>query len=694
MTASPPSVEGRLLFTFAVVSDTHVNESEDRSPSPFRTNLLANGRARFVVHEIAAMDPPVAFIVHLGDMVHPVPSQSTYQEAVARYREITQVIKVPVHQIPGNHDIGDKALDWMPADIITDDFLAAYRLAFGADRFAFEHGPIHCIGINSVLINSGLAEEGVQRDWLEAKLAKHRGQRLFLFSHYPPFVFSPEEASGYDNIDEPGRTWLLDLVRRHRVEALFSGHVHNFWYDRTGDTELYIQPSTTFIRHDYSELARVTPEDEFGRNDPAKFGYALVDVHERGHVMRLIRTNDATLAPDARFVPRRLVPAPSPRTVAIDNIGVELRHPWAEVVEIPATGGVQEFGRKLARNDYQLQALWEMGARLLKVPQQDVITPATRERMKLLHSIGHRIITTSLGLPARGFADALATVPDVVDAIEVNLSSEQLARDADQLRALKVATGRPVYWSKLRMREDARYDGGKFSHFVKSGLVPAELADEPRWIADRRTREAIDGVVVRLERGTDLLTTVPTLADFATRSGLRVIGTIVLADAGIAIRRGDDFDTARIVAEGMISARACENVTLTFDTFMDVDRGYHPRHGFIDRRFCPRPALHVYAALTSLLAAAGPLTIEGIEASGSGRLVCFTTPGTRHILVSGLDDAAASRLIAAQGGPPRVVDLCRGAFAPRQFGGGDPAHAPQAAHAGLWLLSGRDKNAS
>ena len=28
--------------------------------------------------------------------------------------------------------------------------------------------------------------------------------------------------------------------------------------------------------------------------------------------------------------------------------GVELRHPWAEVRQITATGGVQEFGRKWA----------------------------------------------------------------------------------------------------------------------------------------------------------------------------------------------------------------------------------------------------------------------------------------------------------------------------------------------------------
>ena len=89
---------GRRLFSFVVVADTHVNEHEDRSLSPFRTNALANGRARYVMHEIAALDPAPAFVVHLGDMVHPVPSLPAYGEAAARYKAITEVLRVPVHR--------------------------------------------------------------------------------------------------------------------------------------------------------------------------------------------------------------------------------------------------------------------------------------------------------------------------------------------------------------------------------------------------------------------------------------------------------------------------------------------------------------------------------------------------------------------------------------------------------------------
>ena len=77
--------------------------------------------------------------------------------------------------------------------------------------------------------------------------------------------------------------------------------MHNFWYDHIGSTEFYMLPSTAFLRHDYSEFYRVAPGNEFGRGDAGKFGYCIIDVHEQGHVMRLVRTEGRSLAPDARL---------------------------------------------------------------------------------------------------------------------------------------------------------------------------------------------------------------------------------------------------------------------------------------------------------------------------------------------------------------------------------------------------------
>ena len=63
--------QGSLLFKIALVSDTHVNEREDASASPYPANAEANARARHAFSQINQNKP--AFIVHLGDMINPVP---------------------------------------------------------------------------------------------------------------------------------------------------------------------------------------------------------------------------------------------------------------------------------------------------------------------------------------------------------------------------------------------------------------------------------------------------------------------------------------------------------------------------------------------------------------------------------------------------------------------------------------------
>jgi 3',5'-cyclic AMP phosphodiesterase CpdA len=58
------------VFRYAVISDTHLRPSGESS-SPWKTNLLTNDRARWVAHTINAHSPDL--VIHLGDIVHPVP---------------------------------------------------------------------------------------------------------------------------------------------------------------------------------------------------------------------------------------------------------------------------------------------------------------------------------------------------------------------------------------------------------------------------------------------------------------------------------------------------------------------------------------------------------------------------------------------------------------------------------------------
>ena len=597
------------LFTFAVVADTHVNERDDASSSPYKTNQLANDRARFVFQDIAGITPAPKFVIHLGDIVHPVPSLPTFQDAVDRFKEISNSLTVPLHLVPGNHDVGDKRVDWMPADHVCDDYIQTYRKAFGPDYSAFDEGNVRFVLLNSLLLNSGLPEEKRQREWAEKQVASADGKRVFAFMHYPPYIYRTDERSNYDNIDEPARGWLLSLLRQPNVEAVFAGHVHNFWYDRIGEAEFYMLPSTAFVRHDFTEFYRVAPDVEFGRGDVEKFGYFLVDVYADGHVAHSVRTmgiqSKIGERPEARQ-PRQLA---HPKTSTFDDVGVELRHPWTESMQITATGGVQEFGRKWARNDYPLLALWEMGARLSKVPDLDLIEAELRARMQLLARLGHRYLVTALGAPKKErYPETLADYG--VTGFEVNSTLAGFVSQKARLKKFRVETGSQVFFSKILTFDASHFDGKHFSHFVKAGFALDELETHRDLIATARKEGEIDGITVRIEADQPLISAATRMVEFANDVDCLILASLKLSGPSLAAERSDDRANVASAAQAMILSKAGRRVRYVFDTFMDVDRGYYPRHAFIDRRFNPRPAAHVFTTLTSLFSNAGSFAVN------------------------------------------------------------------------------------
>ena len=651
------------LFTFVVVADTHVNEAERMSTSPYETNHLSNPRARHVFTEIAAMRPAPRFVVHLGDIVHPMPSLPQFHEAVAHFKSIASRLPMPLHVIPGNHDVGDKTVDWMPAEQVCDEFLDVYRDVFGADYYAFDEGGVRFVMLNSLLLNSGLADEPRQRAWLEERIDTAGDLRVFLFMHYPPYLHRPDEAGNYDNVDEPARTWLLRQIRKPAVEAVFAGHVHNFWYDRPGGAEMYLLPSTSFQRHDFSQFCSVAPpvEDEFGRDDCAKCGWFRVDVLEDGHVAYAVRSHGRECAPDE--VPRGRTPRhlAHPKTSGFGNAGVELRHPWAESMQITATGGVEEFGRKWARNDYPLLAMWEMGVRLCKVPAVDILQSESRERMRHLARIGHRYVATAIGAPRESLLEAAGDDTGVF-AWEANLTVERFEDRRDELRAAREKSGAAVLLAKILTDKEARISGRTFSHFVKSGFMAEEIESHRDLIACAVERGEIDGVTMRLDMHESLPAAARRARELQADTGARVLVSLKLCGPNVAAARTDDRETAARAAQAMVLSRCDPDILYVFDTFMDIDRGYYPRNAFIDRRFNPRPAAGVFTALASLFPGRHPFAlIDGGSDTGNDDALDFEHAGTRYRLMCAPRDAALAALGTLPGG-----DIAHDLFAGRE----------------------------
>jgi 3',5'-cyclic AMP phosphodiesterase CpdA len=130
----------------------------------------------------------------------------------------------------------------------------AYISFFGDDRWRFEAAGWCLIGLNSLLMNSGLVSEAEQFDWLAGELASAGGKPVALFLHKPIFLNAPDdpelEASSFRYVPMPARRRLVEMLRTVDVRLVASGHVHQRRDFTYGHTRHVWSPSAGFIISD------------------------------------------------------------------------------------------------------------------------------------------------------------------------------------------------------------------------------------------------------------------------------------------------------------------------------------------------------------------------------------------------------------------------------------------------------------
>lgn len=570
------------LFSFVVLGDTHVNPDNNHSESPWATNVLANRRAAAVVTRINQLEP--SFVFHVGDMVHPLPSSMHYGKAVEQFRNIFAGLNCPLHVVPGNHDLGDKPTAWTPAAHVSAKALDTYRNYFGPDHYAFDHGGVRFIAVNDTIFNTGSEAEARQWEWLQEELARH--QRRFVFTHYPPFLESLLEIEHYDNLAEPARGRFCALVG-DKAEAVFCGHVHNFFYNRIGDSDCYVLPATSAVRHDYSDLFDVppAPDAEYGRDARSKLGFFLVEVFEHGHVAHFVHSHGETEAEDAARRFNR--PSAYLQGVASAPFGVDMRIGWADVKSVAYSGAVDEFNRKPVRNDYILLSLWEMGLGRLRIPLNDLIAPHYAQRVRSIAARGHTFCAFSFDVPDRKVWPSLRDHASHLSAIEVIGRTDQLGDIAGRAAELRKTIGVPVFLSKLRVSADANHHGRKFAHFIRHGfeLGDVDIGDAINLFA----AHGLDGPVFTVTRtrsfGADLSDIVR-----VTSNGHAIVHAQVAGADPATHDCDNECISARVAEVAREAWKAGERVQIFLDTFCAHDRGYFPRAGLVDRRFDLTPA--------------------------------------------------------------------------------------------------------
>jgi 3',5'-cyclic AMP phosphodiesterase CpdA len=178
-------------------------------------------------------------VVNSGDLAFDAP---TAPDDLAFAKSLHDALPVACRCLPGNHDIGDNPtrIGPVPPQPVNETARQSYIAAFGDDRWRFDAAGWCFIGLNSLVMNSGLASEAEQFDWLASELAGANGKPVAVFLHKPVFLHTPEdpeqESSAIRYVPMPARQRLVEMLRTVDLRLVASGHVHqrrDFTYRRT-----------------------------------------------------------------------------------------------------------------------------------------------------------------------------------------------------------------------------------------------------------------------------------------------------------------------------------------------------------------------------------------------------------------------------------------------------------------------------
>ncbi len=568
-------------FEFVVIADTHYMLDPGERPLEFESRRKQSARVATALGQVAALEP--AFVVHLGDLVQEYPETPDFvraqDEAVQQLRDCG----LEVRRVAGNQDVGDKPDPTMPARPVTPASLEAYHRRFGPSWYSFDHQDLHCVVLNSQIMNAAMPEAAAQRQWLEDDLETHAGARICAFWHLPPYLGEAGEPhlGNYDNLGEPARTWLLGRLRAFAVELLFCGHVHFAFCDNLGPTRYRVTPSTSFTRPGFSHLFAGGPPPEQGRDDAAKLGFYLCRVFADRIDLHFIRTRGA-LAPESG--PARLL-TPLPPNSADTAAGLTLVHPLSLRTEVPLAW--PSVVRQPVRNDYPLLSCLELGLSRVRVPFADLEDSQQRPRLELLHREGVGIQAFFLWSAAMPLEDMQERHGALVEAWEVQVPgalcpppawAERLQNGPRPLSLAPVVTARAA---------------GKQHPRTRIGYRPAELPALDQGLQQSGLDCA--AALCRIDRDAS-----PWDATLALR-GLGPPNRIERIDLLFELPGRDDNANALQTAEALFAALLLPSARLYVEPLVDLDRTMDARHGLLDNLCNPRPSFEVLRCLNAAL---------------------------------------------------------------------------------------------
>src|SRR5258705_5566461 len=168
-------------------------------------------------------------VINSGDLAFDAP---TNPDDLAFAKALHDALPVSCRYLPGNHDIGDNptAVGPVPPQAPSEEYRQNFLKIIGEDRWRFDEAGWCFIGLNSLIMNTGLASEAEQFDWLASQLSDMGGRPVALFLHKPLFLNSPDDpelaATSIRYVPMPARRRLVEMFRAVDLRLVASGHIH------------------------------------------------------------------------------------------------------------------------------------------------------------------------------------------------------------------------------------------------------------------------------------------------------------------------------------------------------------------------------------------------------------------------------------------------------------------------------------
>jgi 3',5'-cyclic AMP phosphodiesterase CpdA len=189
-------------------------------------------------------------VINSGDLAFDGP---TNHDDLVFAKTLHDALPVDCRALPGNHDIGDNPTSAgpSPSQLVTEPSRQAFLSIFGEDRWRFEAAGWCFIGLNSQVMNTGLAGEGEQFEWLSSQLSAVNGKPVALFLHKPLYLSAPDDpelaASAVRYVPQPARARLIEMFAAVDLRLVASGHVHQRRDFTRGHVRHVWAPSCGFI---------------------------------------------------------------------------------------------------------------------------------------------------------------------------------------------------------------------------------------------------------------------------------------------------------------------------------------------------------------------------------------------------------------------------------------------------------------